>query len=135
MGSWNVRRILPILVAILASLYGAYRLYDIWNFSRNAHETQGLIVARTNSRFTIQYTVEGQVYQIEEELPGMKGPVIETRMRLQPETYVTVLYDAVSPSNARWKNTDNWVFPGALCVIGVAFCLATYRASLGPRRR
>lgn len=135
MGSWDVRRTLPILLAILASFYGAYRLYDIWNFSRNARETQGLIVARTSSRFTIQYTVDGQVYQIEETLPGMKGPVIETRMRLQPGTYITVLYDAALPSNARWKNTDNWVFPGALCVIGVAFCLATYRASLGPRRR
>ena len=115
MGSWNVRRILPILVAILASLYGASRLYDIWNFSRNAHETQGLIVARTNSRFTIQYTVEGQVYQIEEELPGMKGPVIETRMRLQPETYVTVLYDAASPQCVLEEHRQLGIPRGAVC--------------------
>jgi len=135
MGSWDGRRTLLTLIAAVAFLYGAYHLWDIWNFSRDAREAQGLIIERTSAEFTIQFTVDGRRYQIEESLPSTKGADIEARMRLQPGANVTVLYDPAAPQNARWQNARNWAFPGALCAIGVLCGLAVSRPNLGLRRR
>lgn len=122
------------MIATITILYGAYRLLDIWNFSRNAREVQGVIVERTSSRFTIQFTADGQTYQIEEQLPSTKGGDIEGRMHLQPGANVNVLYDPVSPADARWKSERNWVFPLVLCAIGVLCGLAAFRPNLGLQR-
>jgi Protein of unknown function (DUF3592) len=135
MGSWDGKKALLTVIAVVAFSFGAYRLWDIWNFSRNALEAQGVIVERTSNQFTIEFTANGRSYQIEEELPSTKGADVETRMRLQPGVYVTVLYDPDSPQDARWKSARNWVFPGALCAIGVLFGLAAYRPNLGLPRR
>lgn len=134
MGSWDGRKVLLTLIAVGAFLYGTYRLWDIWNFSRNAREAQGLIVDRTSNQFAIQFTLDGKTYQIEETLPSTKGADIEARMRLQPGAYVTVLYDPAEPQNARWKSERNWAFPVALCAISVLCGLGAYRPSLGLQR-
>lgn len=135
MASWDGRKTLLTFIAVVAFSYGAYRLWEFWSFSRDAHETQGVIVDRTSNQFTIQFTVDGRSYEIEEDLPSTKGADVEMRMRLQPGVYVKVLYDPESPQNARWKSARNWAFPAALCAIGIMCGLAAYRPSLGPQRR
>jgi len=133
MGSWDGRKILLTLIAVVALAYGTYHLWDIWNFSRTAAEAQGLIIDRTSTRFTIQFTVDGRSYQIEESLPNTKGANIQARMRLQPGVSVPVLYDPAAPQDARWKSDRNWAFPMALCFVGILCGLAAYRPNLGPQ--
>ena len=133
MGTWDGRTTLLTLIAVVTLGFGTYHLWDIWNFSRNASEAQGLIIDRTSTRFTIQFNVDGRSYQIEESLPNTKGG-IQARMRLQPGASVTVLYDPAAPQDARWKSNRNWAFPVALCFVGMLSGLAAYRPNWGLQR-
>jgi hypothetical protein len=103
-------------------VFGAYRLFDAWSFVSRAHEAAGVIVARDSHVFTIQFEVEGQTYQVEEQLPSTKGMSGQARMHLQVGTPVDVLYDPASPGNAKWKSSRLWAFP--LAVLGVSFIAA-----------
>ena len=108
-----------IVLAIVGLLYGAYLIWDIVGFTLTAEETQGRIIARDNSAFTIQYKVDDQTFQIKEDLPSTKGMSGIERMKLQPGTMVSVLYNPSFPENARWKANRNWVFPLAVVFVSL----------------
>jgi len=135
MGSWGGRTTLLTLIAVVALGFGAYHLWDIWNFSRTASEAQGVVIERTSTRFTTEFTVGGRIYQIEESLPSTKGANLQARMRLQPGANVTVLYDRAAPQNARWKSQRNWAFPVALCFVGILCALSAFRPYWGLQQR
>jgi len=116
-------RIIAGIIAVLGFVFGAYRLFDAWSFASRAHEAAGVIVARDSHVFTIQFEVEGQSYQIEEELPSTKGMSGQARMRLQVGTPVSVLYDPASPGNARWKSNRLWAFPPAVLAVSLIAAL------------
>ena len=105
------RIIFLIVLSVIGFTYGVYRLWDFRTFSISAVETQGQIIARDGSKFTIQYNVKGSTYLITEDLPSTKGMSGLKRMKLQPGVTVAVLYDPLSPANAKWAAERNWVFP------------------------
>lgn len=54
------------------------------------------------------------------------------RERLQPGATVSVLYDPLSPSNARW-NADNWVWPLIVMLLSILIGLAGFFPNLARR--
>ncbi len=108
-----------IILSVLGLIYGAHLLWNIIGFTSAASETQGRIITRDNFTFTIQYTVNGKTFQITEDLPSTKGMSGMKRMKLQPGSTVTVLYDPSSPGNAKWNANRNWVFPLAVIFVSL----------------
>ena len=118
-GSTVNRKPVLIILSLIGLAYGAYLILDIVGFTSTAEETQGRIIARDSFTFTIQYEVNGQTYQIRQDLPSAKGMSGINRMKLQPGVAATVLYDPSSPQNARWKSNRNWVFPIAILFVSL----------------
>jgi Protein of unknown function (DUF3592) len=113
-----------LVIALVGLPYGVYRLWDAWSFTSQAREAIGEIVERDSSQFTIRYAAEGRTFQITENLPSTKGMSGLKRAELQPGVEVTVLYDPVSPQNARWKSDRVWAFPIAVILVSVLAGLA-----------
>ncbi len=113
------RKTVFIILSVIGLIYGAHLLWNIVGFTLAASETQGKIIARDNFTFTIRYIVDGQTFQITEDLPSTKGMSGVKRMKLQPGTTVSVLYDPSSPGNAKWNANRNWVFPFAVIFISL----------------
>ena len=113
------RKIGLIIASIAGLIYGTYLLWNFTAFSWRASEIQGQIVARDHFTFTIQYVVDGRTYHLQQELPGTKGMSGIRRMKLQPGTAVTVLYDPSAPGDARWKSDRNLVFPFAVIFLAL----------------
>ena len=113
------RIIFLIVLSVIGFAYGVYRLCDFGVFRIRAVETQGQIIARDGSQFTIQYNVNGSAYLITEDLPSTKGMTGLKRMKLQPGVTVSVLYDPLSPAHAKWAAERNWVFPLAIMFISL----------------
>ncbi len=124
--SLRQKAIIALLIAALALPYGLYRLWDAWSFTSRAREAAGEIVDRDSSRFTIRYIVEGQPFQIQEDLPSAKGASYR-RAQLQPGVQVAVLYDPASPQNARWESDRIWAFPLVLLFMGLLSAFAAWR--------
>ncbi len=119
-------RILFLIVLSAIGLpYGVCLLSDYLIFTSSASETQGQVVARDGSNFTIQYTVEGQTFRIKEALPSTKGMSGLERAKLRPGKIVSVLYDPSSPGDARW-NANNWVWPFAVIVLSILCGIAGF---------
>lgn len=128
--SLRQRTIFALLVASLGLPYGIYRLWDAWSFTSRAREVTGEIVERDSSRFTIRYVVEGQAFQIEEDLPIAKGMSRSRRIELQPGVQVTVLYNPAAPQEARWDSDRIWAFPIIVILVSVLAGLAGLRPDL-----
>jgi len=122
-----------IVLSFVGFAYGAYRLWDALAFGAVASRTQGQVVAREGSSFTIEFSVDGQVFHITEDLPGTKGMTGMERARLQPGASVVVLYDPSSPSHARWDAKRNWFFPLAVMAVSMLAGLAGWRPDLAGR--
>ena len=80
---------------------GMYLLWDYLSFTLMADETQGQIVATDDHYYTIQYNVDGQTFRIKERIP---------KWGMRHGWTVSVLYDPLSPDNARVSN-KNWIYP------------------------
>ncbi len=113
------RRPFLLVISFIGIAIGAYLLLDFESFSSEASETEGQIVARDGVRFTIEYTVDGRMYRITEDLPSAKGMSGLSRSKLQPGSKVIVLYDPSSPGNARWQSSRNWIFPVLVLLLAV----------------
>jgi Protein of unknown function (DUF3592) len=119
------RLVFLIILSAIGLLYGIYLSSDYFIFTSSALETQGQVVARDGSTFTIQYTVAGQMFQIKHSLPSTKGMTGLERARLRPGATVSVLYDPSSPGDGRW-NAHNWVWPFVVIVLSVICGLAGF---------
>ena len=127
------RTIFLIALSLVGLAFGVYLLWDIWAFSLTASETEGQIVARNSASFIIEFNANGRTYQITEDLPSTKGMSGLTRIKLQPGTKVSVLYDPSTPSRARWDDKRNWVFPLAVIFVSVLAGLAGLFPNLANR--
>lgn len=127
--------IICVLIAALGLPYGAYGLWNYWNFASKAKEAAGQIVARNSSTFTIQYTVNEQTYQIDEDLPNTKGMSGQNRIALQPGKAVMVLYDPMSPQSARWQSDRLWLFPVAIIFVSALAGLGALFPEFMSQRR
>jgi hypothetical protein len=116
--STKPRIVFLIILSIIGFAYGIYLWSDYFIFTLSACETQGLIVSREGSSFTIQYNVEGQTFQIKQGLPSTKGMSGLKRAKLQPGATVSVLYDPMSPGDARW-NAHIWVWPLIVIILSM----------------
>lgn len=56
------KNILFIILSVIGLFYEIYLLSDYLVFTLSASETQGQIIARDGTSFTIQYTVEGHTF-------------------------------------------------------------------------
>ncbi|MFZ1082973.1 MAG: DUF3592 domain-containing protein [Candidatus Kryptoniota bacterium] len=126
------KNILFIILSVIGLFYEIYLLSDYLVFTLSASETQGQIIARDGTSFTIQYTVEGHTFRIKHDLPSTKGMSIIRRERLRPGATVAVLYDPLSPSNARW-NADNWLWPLIVIFLSILFGLAGFFPDLARK--
>ncbi len=119
------RRIIWLVVlAIAGFVYGSYLMWEMISFNMTAIETDGRVVGRAGSKFTIKYIVDGRSFLITEDLPGTKGMSGLKSAALRPGARVRVLYDPASPVNGRWKSDRNWVFPGAVMLVSLMAGLA-----------
>jgi hypothetical protein len=123
--SQKPRIVFLIILSAIGLPYGIYLLSDYIFFTSLALETQGQVVARDGSNFTIQYTVEGQTFRIKHSLPSTKGMTGLERARIRPGATVSVLYDPSSPGDGRW-NAHNWVWPLVVIVLSVICGLAGF---------
>jgi len=112
-----------VVLSVIGLAYGIYLLFDYLKFTSSASETQGQVVARDGSRFTIEYNVGGQTFRIRESLPSTRGMSGLKRARLRPGATVSVLYDPLSPANGRW-NANNWIWPLVVLALSILCGLA-----------
>jgi hypothetical protein len=128
--------LIALMIALAGLSYGVYRLRDAWSFTSHAREAIGEIVDRGSSRFTIRYAVGKQTFEIAEDLPSTRGMSALRRTQLQPGAQVPVLYDPVSPQNARWKSDRIWAFPIIVILVSALVGLASLfpNAALRPAK-
>ncbi len=123
---YNPKSVFIIAASIIGFTIGLYLLWDYLSFTLMADETQGQVVAIGDHYFTIQYKVEGQTFRIKEHIPKWGG--------MSMGRTVSVMYDPLSPNNARWNN-NNWTVP--ISVIGlliVWFLVGFYPTIFGNSR-
>jgi len=102
-----------IVASTIGFAAGIYLLWDYLSFTLMADETQGRVVAISDHYFTIQYNVEGQTFQIKEHIP---------KWGMRHGWTVSVLYDPLSPNNARVSN-KNWIYPVILIFLSISWFL------------
>ncbi|MGD0591462.1 MAG: DUF3592 domain-containing protein [Bacteroidota bacterium] len=108
-----------IVASTIGFFAGIYLLWDYLSFTLMADETQGQIVATDDHYYTIQYNVEGQTFRIKERIP---------KWGMRHGWTVSVLYDPLSPDNARVSNY-NWFYP----FIWIALSIVWFLSVLYPK--
>ena len=102
-----------IVASTIGFAAGIYLLWDYLSFTLMADETQGQIVATDDHYYTILYNVEGQTFRIKERIP---------KWGMRHGWTVSVLYDPLSPNNARVSN-KNWIYPVILIFLSISWFL------------